>query len=144
VSVGEPGHPFEAIVTATGDLQPVDLARARLFLARAGQRLTLKEMDSGELRRDRQSRYWFKAVVGTVKQLWEKQCGHLIPKEAVHDRLVTIFGGGLVETPLGLARTSSSMKTVREFAQMTSDVIEYVWHEYGVQIPSSDEWRDEC
>ncbi len=139
----EPGRPFECVATAAGELRPVRPDRARSFAEREGDRLVVRVMEADEIRRDRANRYWWAACVETVRDIWQRQLGCLIPKEAVHDRLVTIFGGGLVETPLGPARTSSATKTVREFNQMTEDVREYVWHEYGVPIPSGEEWERE-
>jgi hypothetical protein len=141
--MSEPGRPFGCIVTAAGELRPVHPDRARGLSTQEGQQVTVRILDAGELRRDRQSRYWWAAIVGTVKVCWEREIDALIPKEAVHDKLVTIFGGGLVETPEGPARTSSRTKTVREFAEMTNDAREYVWHTYGVPIPSGEEWERE-
>ena len=136
----EPGRPFECLVTAAGELRPVHPDRARALSAQEGERVTVRLLDAGELRRERQNRYWWVAIVGTVRGCWERELDALIPKEAVHDKLVTIFGGGLVDTPEGPARTSSRTKTVREFAAMTNDVRGYVWHAYGVPIPSGEDW----
>jgi hypothetical protein len=138
--MSEPGRPFECIVTAAGELRPVHPDRARALSTQEGQRVMVRLLDAEDVRRDRANRYWWVAIVGTVKTLWEREIDALIPKEAVHDKLVTIFGGGLVETPEGPARTSSRTKTVREFAEMTNDAREYVWHTYGVPIPSGEDW----
>jgi len=150
--MGEPGRPFECIVTPAGELRPVHPDRARALSTQEGQRVTVRLLDAEDIRRDRANRYWWVAIVGTVKGLWERQLEEkrraagldglpiLIPKEAVHDKLVTIFGGGLVDTPEGPARTSSRTKTVREFAEMTNEVRDYVWHAYGVPIPSGEDW----
>ena len=138
--MGEPGRPFECIVTAAGELRPVHPDRARALSTQEGQRITVRVLDAEDIRRDRQNRYWWVAIVGTVKVLWEREIDALIPKEAVHDKLITIFGGGLVDTPEGPARTSSRTKTVREFAAMTNEVRDYVWHRYGVPIPSGEDW----
>ena len=139
----EPGRPFECIVTAAGDLRPLRPDRARSLAEREGKRLLIREVDAGEIRRERANRYWWAACVDTVRDLWQRERGHLIPKEAVHGALVTVFGGGLVETPLGPARTRSSTKTVREFNEMVEATREYVWHEWGVSIPSGEEWQQE-
>jgi hypothetical protein len=136
----EPGRPFECIVTAAGELRPVHPDRARALSTQEGQRVTVRLLDADDIRRDRANRYWWVAIVGTVKGLWEHELDALIPKEAVHDKLVTIFGGGLVDTPEGPARTSSRTKTVREFAAMTNEVRDYVWHRWGVPIPSGEDW----
>jgi len=138
--VSEPGRPFECIVTAAGELRPTHPDRARALAAQEGERVTVRLLDAGELRRDRQHRYWWGAIVATVRGCWERELDALIPKEAVHDKLLTIFGGGLVDTPEGPARTSSRTKTVREFAEMTNEVRDYVWHRYGVPIPSGEDW----
>ena len=136
----EPGRPFECLVTAAGELRPMHPDRARAFSILEGQRVTVRVLDAGELRRERQNRYWWGAIVATVQVLWERELDALIPKEAVHDKLVTIFGGGLVDTPEGPARTSSRTKTVREFAAMCDEVRDYVWHRYGQPIPSGEDW----
>jgi hypothetical protein len=138
--VSEPGRPFECIVTVAGELRPVTPDRARALSTREGERVTVRVLDSGELRRERQNRYWWGAIVETVRGCWERELDALIPKEAVHDKLLTIFGGGLVDTPEGPARTSSRTKTVREFAEMTNEVRDYVWHKYGQPIPSGEDW----
>jgi hypothetical protein len=117
--------------------------RARAFAEREARRVLLREVDAGEIRRDRANRYWWVAIVDTVRDIWQRERGYLIPKEAVHGALVTVFGGGLVDTPLGPARTRSSTKTVREFNEMVEAAREYVWHEYGVPIPSGEEWERE-
>jgi len=136
----EPGRPFECLVTAAGELRPMHPDRARALSTQEGQRVIVRLLDADDIRRDRANRYWWVAIVGTVKGLWERELDALIPKEAVHDRLVTIFGGGLVDTPEGPARTSSRTKTVREFAAMTNEVRDYVWHRFGVPIPSGEDW----
>jgi hypothetical protein len=141
----EPGRPFECVVLETGELQPTQPARARALGARRGEVVTVREMTVAELRSERQQRYWFVAIVGTVRDIWQRERGYLIPKEAVHNALVTIFGGGLVETPLGQARTSSATKSKRKFNEMVEGVRDYVWHTYGVPIPSGEEWmREHC
>ena len=138
--VREPGRFLRCVVTETGELRPTHPGRAADFLARAGEAVVVREMTAADLRTERQSRYWFGAIVATVRALWEKELGALIPKEAVHDKLVTIFGGGLVDTPEGPARTSSALKTKREFSRMVEEVRDYVWHRYGVPIPSGEDW----
>jgi len=130
----------EQIAESFGELRPVHPDRARALSTQEGQRITVRVLDAEDIRRDRQNRYWWVAIVGTVKVLWEREIDALIPKEAVHDKLITIFGGGLVDTPEGPARTSSRTKTVREFAAMTNEVRDYVWHRYGVPIPSGEDW----
>lgn len=141
--MSEPGRPFECVVTAAGELRPVHPDRARGLSTQEGERVTVRVLDSGELRRERQNRYWWAAIVATVQGCWERELEALIPKEAVHDKLLTIFGGGLVETPEGPARTSSRTKTVREHAAMCDEVRDYVWHRYGVPIPSGEDWLRE-
>lgn len=136
----ELGRPFECVVTAAGELRPAHPDRARGLSAREGERVMVRVLDSGELRRERQNRYWFGAIVATVRRCWERELDALIPKEAVHDKLVTIFGGGLVDTPEGPARTSSRTKTVRGFSVMCDEVRDYVWHKYGEPIPSGEDW----
>ena len=127
--MSEPSRPFECVVTEAGDLHPRQPDRARGLSAHTGQGLMVRIVDAGEIRRDRANRYWWAACVGTVRDIWQRERGILIPKEAVHGALVTVFGGGLVETPLGPARTQSSTKTVREFNEMVEATREYVWHE---------------
>jgi len=141
--MGEPGRPFECLVTAAGELRPIHQDRARYLAEQEGSSVTVRILDAEDIRRDRANRYWWVAIVGTVKGLWEHELDALIPKEAVHDKLVTIFGGGLVDTPEGPARTSSRTKTMREFATMTNEVRDYVWHRYGVPIPSGEDWERE-
>jgi hypothetical protein len=120
---------------------PAELAfQAAVAEQPAGARLWVLLKTEEDIRSDRANRYWWVACVATVRDLWQKQLGTLIPKEAVHDRLVTIFGGGLVDTPLGPGRTSSRTKTTRAMYLMTEEVREYVWHEYGVAIPSGEDW----
>ncbi len=128
-------------MTTAGELRPLHPARARGLSERQGEHVAVRILDQGDLRRDRQNRYWWGAIVDTVRDLWEREIQALIPKEAVHDKLVTIFGGGLVDTPEGPARTSSRTKTVREFAVMVDEVRTYVWHRYGVPIPTGEEWE---
>jgi len=141
--MGEPGRPFECVVTAAGELRPMHPDRARGLSTREGERVTVRLLDAGELRRERQNRYWWSAIVATVRGCWERELDALIPQEAVHDKLLTIFGGGLVETPEGPARTSSRTKTVREHAAMCDEVRDYVWHKWGIPILSGEEWLRE-
>lgn len=138
----EPGRPFECVATQDGSLRPTDPGRARALGERQGEVLVVREMTAAELRRDRQNRYWHVAVVGTIRSIWIAKglIPSLTPAPAVHAALVTAFGGGLIETPLGPARTSSAMKTVREFNRMTEEARAYAWDTYQVRIPSGEEW----
>lgn len=138
----EPGRPFECVVVAGGDLRPTDPGRARALGERQGEVLVVREMTPAQIRSERQSRYWFVAIVRTVRDIWIRRglIPTLTPKEAVHDALMTCFGGGLVPTPLGPARTSSTTKTVKEFLAITEEVRGWVRHEYGVPIPSGEDW----
>ncbi len=135
----EPGRPFECVVTEEGDLRPRP-GQARAL--GAGEVVVVREMTPAELRRDRQNRYWHVAVVGTIRSIWIARglVPSLTPAQAVHAALVTAFGGGLIETPLGASRTSSAMKTVKEFNRMVEAARDYAWHEYQTRIPSGEEW----
>lgn len=141
---------FPAHVTVDGALEVYDQAAWRQALQRkAGKRVWVELLSEAQVRSSQQNRYWWAVVVATVSDLWEREGLRMrtgegvqipLPKEVIHDALVTAFGGGVVETPLGKARRKSTPQmTVDEFSALIDATKEYVLHKYGVVIPEPGE-----
>jgi hypothetical protein len=117
----------------------------------AGEVVVLREVTADEQRSAAQLRYWFGAVVPTVRACWLKERGRDYLPLQVHAVLMTEFGdepdASMVDTPLGPTYQrypSSRFKSKGEFARITDRVREWVARRYpGVTIPSPDEWNGE-
>jgi len=136
----KPGRQFQCAITETGDLRALNTLKRADLAARRGEVVTLREMTAAERRTDRQLRYWFGAIVPVFVEQWERERGKRYSKEEVHAALMVAFGGGPIETPLGMAYPSSGFKSKREFARITNEVREYVWHKYQVNVLSGEDW----
>lgn len=142
-----------ASVTPEGTLRIYETTRLDAWLAkRKGQRIELELRTEAQIRSSQQNRYWHGVVVSTVADLWEREGVRMrtaggvvipLPKEAVHDALVTAFGGGVVTTPLGRARRKSTTQmTVEEFSGLIDAVRDYALQKYGSVIPTPEEWSE--
>jgi hypothetical protein len=109
----------------------------------AGEEVLLREVTADELRSERQLKYWFGAVVKAIQACWLEERGKRYSKEEVHAALMTAFGGGLVQTPLGPSYPTSKLKTKRAFAEITDEARSYAWETYDCRIPTPDEWNGE-
>ncbi len=114
-----------------------------------GKRFWVELLSEAQIRSSQQNKYWWGVVVDTVAQLWDvdgwrwKMANGVevpLPKEAVHDALVTAFGGGVVATPLGKARRRSTAEmSVEDFSVLIENVKEYALHKYQIVIPDPEE-----
>ncbi len=144
---------FAAHVTDGGVLQVYDEAKWRQTLdKRVGKRVTVELLNEAQMRSNQVNRYWWGVCVKTVQECWhlakvEAGEAHIndlpMAKEHVHDALVTAFGGGMVETPLGKARKSSASMTVEEFSALIEATADYLNTRYkGVVLPKPEEWSE--
>ena len=137
---------FAAHVTDGGVLQVYDEAKWRQTLdKRVGKRVWVELLNEAQARSSQANRYWWAVCVATVQECWQRDRGDALPlpAEAVHDALVTAFGGGLVETPFGKARRKSSAQmTVDEFSGLIESTADYLNSKYGCVLPSPEEWSE--
>ena len=137
---------FAAAVRADGSLLIyAEEAWKKALIKRKGQRVELELRDEAAIRSHRANAYWWAVCVPFVQECWQRETGDVLPlpKEAVHDALVTAFGGGVVMTPLGKARrNSTAAMTVVEFSTLIDAVREYALQKYGSVIPTPEEWGE--
>lgn len=144
---------FPATVRADGSLLIFSEEAWKKALAkRAGQRVEVELRSEAQIRSARQNRFFHGPVLDFVASLWWKDGVRYrtpdgadlpLPKEAVKDALVTAFGGGLIQTPLGKARRRSTADmTVAEFSEMLERIGDYCLHKVGARgvLPSPEEW----
>ncbi len=118
---------------------------------RDGEVVIFREITPDEIRSNAQLRYWFGAVVKTVRACWLEERGRDYLPLQVHAVLMTEFSdepdASMVDTPLGPTYNqypSSRFKSKGEFARITDRVREWVARRYsGVNIPSPAEWNGE-
>lgn len=132
------------------ELQVYDLDRWHHALERrfGKGRFYVELRDEAEERSSQQNRYWWGVIVKAVREQWIREGVQIvtesgvempIPKEQVHDALVTAFGGGMVRTPLGRARKGSSSMSVEEFGHLIEVTSEW-WHDrYKSTFPAPGE-----
>lgn len=115
----------------------------REIARREGRRVWLRILDERQVRTDQQNRYWWVAIVATIRDLWWKRSGAALPlpKEAVHAALVQSLCG-LVDTPLGAVRVQSKTLTTAEFTDLIEGARAYALETFGVNIPTPAEWME--
>lgn len=142
---------FAAAIQPSGGLYAMSPDVGRALAERRGEVVVLREVTAAEQRSAAQLRYWFGAVVPTVRACWFKERGRDYLPLQVHAVLMTEFGdepdASMVDTPLGPTYQrypSSRFKSKGEFSRITERVREWVARRYpGVTIPSPDEWNGE-
>lgn len=138
-----------ASVTSSGTIQlPLDERLRAWLVKRKGQRLEVELRDEAAIRSDRQNRYFHGPLIDHVAALWWEDgiryCSpegveFPMPREAIKDALVTAFGGGVIETPLGKARRRSTADmTVAEMSALFERINEYCVHKVGARGPIPD------
>lgn len=136
---------FAASVTADGTIRIHDHHRRDRWTAqRLDQRIEVELRDAAAIRSDRQNRYWWAVCVPFVQECWQRERGARLPlpKEAVHDALMTAFGGGWIDTPLGRARNSSARMKVDDFTRLIESVQEYALTKYEAVLPTPEDWSE--
>ena len=132
---------FAAHVTDGGVLQVYDEAKWHQALdKRSGKRVWVELLSEAQIRSNQQNRRWWGLIVPAVQECWQRDRGDTLPlpKEAVHDALVAAFGGGMVKTPLGRARRSTTSMSTEEFTALMEAVEEYALHKYQMVIPDEE------
>lgn len=99
-------------------------------------------------RSTRANRYWYGAVVKTFQDIWSRGrvAADLPPytKEQVHDTLVRVLVGE-VEGPLGHKEPApTKVMDSHEFWTLTEKARHMAFHDYGMNIPTPEEWREDA
>ena len=142
---------FSAHITDGGTLKVTEESAWRQALdKRAGKRVWVDLLTWAQIRSSQQNRYWFGCVVKFIAEQWHREGRRFttstgvevpLPKGVVHDALVTAFGSGFAETPLGRSRRSTKDYTMEEFSALIDETAAYVLDTYKVPLPSPEEWR---
>jgi hypothetical protein len=133
---------FRAKVDEEGALRMEQPGRWRAWLAaRKGKLLDLTVTRRRERRSNAANRYWWGVVVPLAVELLSVGLDLPLPREAVHYKLVEVFGAH-VDSLLGPVGVRSSEMTSEQFHQLTSDVREWMLHKFGVVCPTpEDRWE---
>ena len=86
-----------------------------------------------------QEKFWWAIIVPAIGELWRQEKGWSVApdKSVVHGAFVqAVFG--MVDTPLGPTRRSSTTLTLDEYSQLISAAHEHAWTKYKVNLPTSE------
>jgi hypothetical protein len=121
-------------------LVPIDSASAHALKTWKTDKIHVELQDERRMHTRQQEKFWYGVVVPIIAQCWKSEKGWAVlpDKSVVHGRLVgTVFG--MVDTPLGPERRSSTTLTLEEYGQLIEYASEYLKDKYNVIVPEPGE-----
>lgn len=118
---------------------PADTASAYAVKQWKTDVINVELQDERRMHSRAQERFWWGVMIPAVLELWrqEKEWTVLPEKGVVHGAFVrAVFG--VVETPLGPERRSSTGLTLEEYSQLIEAAREHALTKYGVVLPDAE------
>lgn len=121
-------------------LVPADTAAAFAIKAWKSDLINVELQDEKRMHSRQQAKFWWGIVVPTISELWRQEKGWAVApdKSVIHGAIVgAVFG--LVETPLGPTRRSSTTLTLEEYMELIDWAKSYCLEKYKVSLPDPSE-----
>ena len=129
--------PFLAV---KGSLRPISPEGEAVCLSKQGQVVKAEILTPRQIHSRRQENYWHGVIVPMILACWLAEKEWAIPPDhgTVHGRLVGVVFG-MVDTPLGPERLSSTPLTIQQYSTLIKRGVEYLHMKYGVVAPEPNE-----
>lgn len=121
-------------------LVPADMGSAFLLKAWKSDVMNVELQDDRRAHSRQQEKFWHGVICPVVAELWrqDKEWSFAPSKGLVHGAfMAAVFG--LVKTPVGEARRSSTTLTLEEYSQLIDAAREHALEKYGQTLPEPGE-----
>jgi hypothetical protein len=129
--------PFLAV---KGTLRPISPEGEAFVLSKERQVVKAEFLTPKQIHSRAQECYWHGVMVPCILACWkaEKEWSVTPNHDTVHGRLVAaVFG--MIDTPLGPERMSSTKLTIEQYTQLIEAGKEHLWDRYQVRAPEPSE-----
>lgn len=116
-------------------LVPTDSASAYAIKSWKTDVINVELQDERRMHSRQQEKFWHGVICPAVAELWrqDKEWSFTPDKGVVHGAfMVAVFG--VVRTPVGEARRSSTTLTLEEYSQLIEAAREHAWTKYHVTL----------
>lgn len=123
-----------------GCLRPITPEGEALCAGRQGHVVKVDILTPKQIHSRAQENYWHGVMVPCILACWkaEKEWSVTPNHDTVHGRLVAaVFG--MIDTPLGPERMSSTKLTIEQYTQLIEAGKEHLWDRYQVRAPEPSE-----